>query len=85
MVSNDGVAVSEMALANLQVMIYYIKHFKRIGCTYTHVNVELDKVRAMYHHRDMEEAHKDQEVVPTVNPKCWIDYFETVEEYIRGF
>ena len=35
-VSNTGVAVSEMSEGKLQGMIYYIKHFKRIGCTCTH-------------------------------------------------
>ena len=52
--SNPGVAMSEMAEANLQEMIYYIKHVKKIGRTYTHANVELAKVRAMYHQRDMD-------------------------------
>ena len=36
-VSNPGVAVSEMAEANLQRMIYYINHFKRIGRTCAHM------------------------------------------------
>ena len=58
-VSNPGVAVSEMAEANLQRMIYYINHFKRIGRTCTHADAELSKVRAMYHQRDMEESHKE--------------------------
>ena len=52
-VSNPGVAVSAMAEANLQRVIYYIKHFKRIWRTCTHADVELSKVRAMYHHRYM--------------------------------
>ena len=67
--SSTEVAVSEMYEANLQGMIYYIKHFKRIGRTCTHVNVELTRVRAMYHQRYMEESYKDPEVVPTVDPK----------------
>ena len=58
-VSNPGFAVSEMAEANLQEMIYYIKHFKRIRRTCTHAAVELDKVCAMYNQRDMEESYKD--------------------------
>ena len=33
----------------------------------------------------MEEAHKDSELVPTVDPKDWSKTLETVEEYIRGF
>ena len=66
-------------------MIYYIKHFKNIGCTCTHENVDLAKVRTMYHQRDMEEDHKESEVVPTVNPKDWPKTLEMVEEYIRGF
>ena len=33
----------------------------------------------------MEEAHKDPEVVPTVNPKDCPKNLETVEEHIRGF
>ena len=52
-VSNPGVAVSAMAEANLQGMIYYIKNFKIIGRTCMHVDVELSKVRAMYHQWDM--------------------------------
>ena len=83
--SNPGVAVSGMAEANLQGIIYYINHFKRIGCTCTHANVELAKYRAIYHQWDMEEACKDPEVVPTVDPKDWLKTLETVEEYIRGF
>ena len=62
-VSNTGVVVSAMGEANLQGMIYYIKHLKRIGRTCTHANVDINKVRAMYHQRDMEEAQKDPEVL----------------------
>ena len=61
-------------------MIYYIKHLKRIGRTCTHANVEINKVRAMYHQRDMEEAHKDPEVLPTVYQKDCPKTLETVEE-----
>ena len=68
-VSNSGVVVSSMAEANLQGTIYYIKNSKRIGRTCTHANVDLVTVRAIYYHQDMEEAHKDPEVVPTVDPK----------------
>ena len=70
-VSDPGVAVSEISEANLQGTIYYIKHFKRIGRTCTHADIELYKVRVMYHHRDMEEANKDPEVIPTVDPRDW--------------
>ena len=35
-VSNHGVSVSVMAEANLEGMISYNKHFKRIGCTCTY-------------------------------------------------
>ena len=84
-VSNPGVAVSETSEENIQGMIYNIKHFKRIGRICTHSDVDLDKVREMYHQRYLEEAHKDPEVVPTVNPKDWTKNLETVEEYIRGF
>ena len=66
-------------------MIYYIKHLKSIGRTCTHVDFELSKVRVVYHQQDMEEAHKDPEVVPTVNPRDWPKTLETVEEYIRRF
>ena len=55
--------------ANLQGIIYYIKHFKRTGRICMHADVELSKVRAIYHQRDMEESRKDPEVVPTVYPK----------------
>ena len=84
-VCNPGVAVSAMAEANLQVMIYYIKNLKMIGRTCTHADVDIAKVREMYHQRYMEEAHKDPEVVPTVNPKDWPKTLETVEDHIRGF
>ena len=58
-----------MAESILQELIYYIKHFKRIGHTYTHDNVELAKVRAIYCQRHMKKAHKDPEVVHTADPK----------------
>ena len=83
--SSPEVSVSVMAEENLQGMIYYIKYFKIIGRTYTHADIEIYKVRAMYHQRDMEEVHKDPEVLPTVNPREWPKTLETVEEYIRGF
>ena len=51
--------MSVMDEANLQGMIYYIKHIKRIGRICTHDDVELAKVRAMYNQGDMEESHKD--------------------------
>ena len=84
-VSNPGVAVSAMTEANLQGIISYIKHFKSIGRTCTHVDVDISKVRAMYNKRDMGEDHKDTEVVPTVNPRNWPKILETVEKYIRVF
>ena len=84
-VSNPGVVVSAMSEANLQGMIYHNKVIKRIGSTCTHANVELAKVREMYNQQDMDEAQRDPEVVPTVNPKYWPNTLETVEEYIRGF
>ena len=56
-----------------------------IGRTCTDANVDLTKVRAMYHQRYMKEAHKDPEVVPTVNPKNPPNTFETVDDYIIGF
>ena len=59
-VSNNRVAVSEMAKANLKGMIYYIKDFNRIRRTCKHADVDLTKVHALYHQRDMEETHKDQ-------------------------
>ena len=71
--------------ANLQGMIYNIKHFKRIERTCTHTYVDLSKVRAMYHHQYMEEAQKDPKVVPAVNPRVCPKTLETVEEYKRGF
>ena len=66
-------------------MIYYIKHFKRIERTSTHTDVDLSKVRAMYHQWDMAEYHKDPKVVPTVNAMDWPKTLETVEKYTRGF
>ena len=50
-----------------------------------HAYVDIVKVRAMYHQRDMEESHKDPEVVSNVNLKYWSKTLEMVEEYIRGF
>ena len=78
---NTGVSVSVMAEANLKGMIYYIKHFKRIKHMCRHTNVELSKVPEMYHQRDMEESHKDPELVPTFNPRNCPKTLETVEEY----
>ena len=83
--SNTWVAVSAMSEANLQGMIYYIKHYKSIWRTCTHADVELSKVGAMYHQRDMEESHKDPELVPTVDRRDWPKTLEMVEEYIIGF
>ena len=68
-VSNPEVAVSEMVEANVHGIIYYIKHFKKIGRTCTHADVDLSKVRDMHHQWDMEEFHKDPIVVPTVDSK----------------
>ena len=51
--ANTGVAVSEISEANLQVMVYYIKMFKMIRRTCKHANVELSKVRALYHQREI--------------------------------
>ena len=84
-VSNTGFVVSVMAEANPQVIIYHIKNFKSIGRTYTHADVELARVCALYHQRDRGEFHKDPEAVPTVDPKDWPNNLETAEEYIIGF
>ena len=66
--------------ANLQGMIYYIKHFKTIVRTCTHTYVELSKFLAMYHQWDMEEYHKEPKVVPTADPMDWPKTLERVEE-----
>ena len=79
-VSNTGFAVSSMAEANLQGIIYYIKHFKRIGHTCTHADVDIFKICAMYHQKYMEEAHKDPEVLRTFTSKYWPKTLERVEE-----
>ena len=50
-----------------------------------HIDVDLSKVRTIYHQRDLEEGHKDSEMLPTVNPRDWAKTLEKVEEYIRGF
>ena len=65
-------------------MIYYINHFKSIGRTCTHAGVKLANFQDIYHQQDMEEAHKDPEVVPIFDPKYWPKTLETVEEYSRG-
>ena len=39
----------------------------------------------MYHHRDIEESHKDPEVVPTIDPRDWLKNLETVDDYTRVF
>ena len=44
-VSNTGVAVSSMAESNLQGMIYYLKHFKRIGGSCTNFDVDIPMSR----------------------------------------
>ena len=84
-VSNPRVTVSGVVEANLQGMIYYINPFNSIGRICTHAGVKLSKIRSIYHQRDMEEANKDPEVAPAVDPKDWPETLETVEEYIRGF
>ena len=56
-----------------------------IGCKCTHADVNLSKVRAMYHQWEMKEAHKDLEVVPTVDTRDCPKTLEMLEEYIRGF
>ena len=81
-VSNPGVVISEMAEANLQGMIYYIKHFKKTGSTYTHADVDITKVCAMYHHKDMEESQNEPEVVLSVNTKECLKNLEIGEEHI---
>ena len=82
---NPGVSVSAMTEVNLQGMIFYIKHIKRIGHTCTHIDVDLFEVRAMYCQQDMEEVHKDPEVLPNSNPRDWPKTLDTVEEYSRIF
>ena len=77
--------MSAISEANPQGIIYYIKHFKRIGCACTHDDVDLEKVCAMYHQRGMVKSHKEPEVIPTVYQKECPKTLETVEEYIRGF
>ena len=84
-VSNPRVALAAMDEANLQGMLYYTQIFTMIGRMCTHPYVELSKVRAMYHQREMEEFHKDPEVIPTVDPRYWPKTLETVEEYIIVF
>ena len=84
-VSKPGVKLSAMVENNLHGMIYYIKKFKIIGRKCTQADVELFKVCNIYHQQDMEESHKDPEVVPTVNPRDWPKNLETVEECIRVF
>ena len=84
-VCNTGVAVSEMAEENIQGMIYYIKHFKRIFHTCKNAYVDLDRFRTTYHQRHTEESHKDPEVVSAVDPKDCPNTLETVEDYIRRF
>ena len=78
-VPNLGVVVPAMSEANLQGMIYYINHFKSIGRTFSLADVDLSKVRDMYHQRDMKEVHKDPKVVPTVYPRDWPKTLEKVE------
>ena len=51
--SNPRAAVSKMAEANIQRMIYYIKTFKRISHTCMQADDELSKVHTMYHQLDM--------------------------------
>ena len=68
-VYNPWFEVSEMAEANLQGMIYFIKNFKRVGRICTHANVDLAKVRTIYHQRHMEYSHKEPQGVPTIDTK----------------
>lgn len=84
-VVNHGVSVGQMAETNFEGMVYYIKHFKRVSRTCTYADVLLPSVRALYNQRDKEEAHKDPEVVPTIDPIDWPKSLEAVEEYLHGF
>ena len=68
-----------MTEANLQGLVYYVKYVKRIGRTCNHADVNLNKVRILYCQWYMEEAHKDPEVVPTLDPKDWSKTLETVQ------
>ena len=68
--ANPGVEVSATTDADLQGMVYYIKHFKRIGRTCKYSHVDLNKVHAIYQ-QDTEESYKGPEVLPTVDPKDW--------------
>ena len=44
-----------------------------------HADVELSKDRVMYHYQDMEEYHKDPEMLPTFNLSECPKTLETVE------
>ena len=83
--ANHGVLVSAMYKANLQGMVYYIKHFRMILHTCKHSNVELNKFQVLCHQRDMEEYHKEPEFILIVDTKECPKTLETVEDYIRGF
>ena len=83
--SSPGVAVSAMAESNLQRRINYIKHFKRIGRTCIHTDVELSEVLQIYYNRYMEYAHKQPELLHTIYPREFPRTLETVEECVRGF
>ena len=47
--------------------------------------MELTQVCKLYHQHDMDESHKEPNVVPTAKPKDWPNNLEMVVEYISGF
>ena len=50
-----------------------------------HADVDISKVRTINHQQEMEESHKNPEVVPTIAPKDYPKTLEMMEEYIRIF
>ena len=83
-VANHGVSVSAMAETNLSGMVYFIKHRQRIGRTCEFADVLLPAVRRLYSQRDMEEAQKDPQEIPTVDTRDWPSTLEAVVAYIDG-
>ena len=67
--ANNGAAVLVMAATNLQEMLYFINHPKRVGRILNYDYVALIKVCKLYCQHEMEEAHKNPDFVPAIDPK----------------
>ena len=66
-------------------MVYFINYHNIFSWELYYTDMVLTQVHKLYRHCDMEEAHTDPNVVPTVHPKDWPKHLEMVVEYISEF